>query len=109
MRSTRNVNATDAALAAGARTRSRSSKKKSRRTSDSYERRLKRERDVMGAEAQALTKNINQGVTSLLNNVYQLDYGEVMKLRTSVREWTGEVDRVFERMRKEFSVTPAGV
>lgn len=84
--------------------RSATAKKKSRETAD--ERRRKRERDIMGAEAQALTKKINQSVVSLLNNVYELDYSEVMKLRTSVREWTGEVDRVLERMRKEFFVTP---
>ena len=86
-----------------ARKRSATAKTKSRDTAD--ERRRKRERDVMGSEAHALTKKINQSVVSLLNNVYDLDSSEVMKLRTSVREWTGEVDRVLERMRKEFFVT----
>jgi len=67
------------------------------------ERRKNKEREIMGEEAYALTFKINQSLLSLLANVFELDYGEVMKLRTNVREWTGEVDRCVERMRKEFS------
>lgn len=56
----------------------------------------------MGPEAYELTRLIHRSVISLLANVHDLDYGEVMKLRTNVREWTGEVDRVVDRVRKEF-------
>jgi len=65
------------------------------------ERRRRREREILGEEAYELTHCIHKSVVSLMSNVYELDYGELMKLRSSVREWTGKVDHVMDRLRKE--------